>query len=231
MHAIPDAIFRLINLLYLGGWLMLPLLACSVLVLAVCIDRWRNFNRARVDVERLTIRVARLVAEDRGPEALDICRGTPGPAAKVLEAGLLAKDRPPAEVRVAMADVGKLEINRLEQYLSILSAIAQVAPLLGLLGTVTGMIEVFQGIEALGGRVAVQDISSGIWKALLTTATGLGVGIPSLLAAHFFQRRIEHFVSGVELAATELLNVLRAREEGGPSSPLDESLLHSRRTL
>lgn len=228
MRAFSDALFRLINLLYLGGWLMVPLVAASVLAFAVCIERWRAFNRARVDVERLTTRVARLVAEDRSPEALDICRGTPGPAARVLEAGLLAKDRPTPEVRVAMADVGKLEMAHLEHYLPILGAIAQVAPLLGLLGTVTGMIEVFQGIEALGGRISVQDISGGIWKALLTTACGLGVGIPSLLAVHYFNRRVDRLVRGVELAATELLNVLRARERGS-GAPLEETILYSRR--
>jgi len=227
MSAISETISRFVSLFYLGGWLMVPLVACSVLVVAVFIDRVRSYNRAWVDVERLTARVARLVAEDRVPEALEICRETPGPAAKVLEAGLLARDRPFVEVRTAMADVGKVEVVRLEKYLAMLPAIAQVGPLLGLLGTVTGMIEVFQGIEALGGRVAVEQISGGIWKALLTTAFGIGVGILALLASHYFNRRVEHFVRSVEYAATELLTVLRARE-GGASS-LEETLEYTRR--
>jgi biopolymer transport protein ExbB len=227
MPFISDTVYRLVSLFYLGGWLMVPLFLCSVLVLGVCIERWRSFNRAWVDVERLVARAARLVAEDRVPEALDICRDTPGPAAKVLEAGMLARDRPPPEVRTAMADIGKAEVNRLEKYLPILSAVAQVAPLLGLLGTVTGMIEVFQGIEAMGGRVAVGDISGGIWQALLTTAFGIGIGILALLASHYFNRWVEHFIRSIEFGATELLNVLRAREGG--SSSLDETLAYSRR--
>jgi biopolymer transport protein ExbB len=212
MGWLTDARIPLISLVTLGGWLMLPLFLCSLAALGVLIERWVTFARCRVDVDQLTRRVVRLLGEDRALEGLEICRETPGPAAKVLEVGLLMKDRPVPEVRTLMADSGKAELLRLERHLPWLATIAQVAPLLGLLGTVSGMIEVFQAIEAAEGQVAVSDLAGGIWQALLTTAGGLIVAIFSVVGHHFFARKIDQVVADVESAATALLETLREKE-------------------
>jgi biopolymer transport protein ExbB len=194
---------------------MLPIVGCSLVAVAVFIERWRAFSRANVDANQLISRVMRLVREERSGEALDICRASPGPVARILEVGILHKDESVSNDRIAMGDAAKLEVDRLEKGLPLLVTIGQIAPLLGLLGTVSGMIEVFQEIEALSGHVAVADISAGIWQALLTTAGGLVVATLSVIAHHYLTRKVEMFVQDSESAAVSVLELVRARQKGG----------------
>lgn len=199
-----------------GGPVMYPILFCSVVALAVVIDRIYHLRRARVDTEKFMETISEALRKNRIVEAMDLCEGTPGPIAHILRAGLLKHDRPPQEVRDGIEDAALHEIPRLERYLNVLATVANVSPLLGLLGTVTGMVSAFQVIEEKAshfGPVNPGDLAAGIWEALLTTVFGLCVAIPSLVAYNWLTSWVKRFVLDMERSATELLNLLSQRRE------------------
>lgn len=202
---------RLWELIELGGWLMWPILLCSVLSVAVVIERFMAFHRARIDTRAFLERILRLVNESRNSEAVDLCRLTPGPVSRILEVGILLIGHSKATISDAMEEAATLEMSRLERRISLLGTVAQIAPLLGLLGTVVGMIEVFQRIESMQGNYTASDLAGGIWTALITTAAGLTVAIPTLTAFNYFTRQTDHFATAMEMGAKELLDCIEER--------------------
>ena len=193
---------------------MVPIIICSFLAVAISYERLISYKRAKIDTRRFLERILRLLREERDSEAYEISRSTPGPVAKVVEVGLLRKDQSLNELEDSMREIGSFEIARLEKYLPILGTIAQITPLLGLLGTVTGMIEVFMRIENLGGNVIASDLAGGIWVALITTAAGLTVAIPTIVVYNFFTRTADTFIGEINRASTELIEHLRSRKTG-----------------
>jgi len=199
-----------------GGPLVYPILFCSIIALAVVMDRIYHLRRAKVDTEKFMERVSNALRRNRVVETIDMCEATPGPIAHILKAGLLKHDRPRQEVRDAIEDAGLFEVPRLQKYLNVLGTVAHVTPLLGLLGTVTGMVSAFQVIEekaAHFGPVNPGDLAAGIWEALLTTVFGLCVAIPSLVAYNWLMSWVNRFVLDMELSARELVNVLSQKGE------------------
>ena len=199
-----------------GGPVMYPIVFCSIVALAVVIDRIYHLRRARVDTEKFVESISGALRRNRVVEAIDMCEQTPGPVAHILKAGLLKHDRPRQEVRDAIEDAGLFEIPRLEKYLNVLGTVAHVSPLLGLLGTVTGMVSAFQIIQEKAsnlGPVNPGDLAAGIWEALLTTVFGLCVAIPSVVAYNWLRTWVNRFVLDMERSATELLNVLGQKRE------------------
>ena len=149
-------------------------------------------------------------------EALDLCERTSGPIAAILKAGVLKHDRSRNEIREAIEDASIHEVPRLERNLPVLSTVAQVAPLLGLLGTVTGLVKAFQVIEAKASAmnpVNPGDLAGGIWEALLATTFGLCVAIPTYVAYNYLVSRVDGFVLDMERSATDLLNILGDKRE------------------
>ncbi len=143
-------------------------------------------------------------------EALQICDNTKSPIANILKAGILKYDRPRPQILEAIEDASLYEIPRIEKNLTALATIAHVSPLLGLLGTVTGMVRCFQVIQAKATTfhpVSPGDLAGGIWEALITTAAGLFVAIPTLVAYHYFEGRVEDISSQMKDAASELLEI------------------------
>jgi biopolymer transport protein ExbB len=191
-----------------GGPLMIPLGICSVLALAVIIERLLNLRRSKI----LLPEVAQLVETIDGPRdvdlALKILDRNPGSLSNVIRAGLESRHLPPEEAREIVADAGRREAKEIERGITALEAIAGVAPLLGLLGTVTGMIRVFRVIALIGVGNA-NALSGGISEALITTAVGLSIAIPALVAYHFFSSRSAEIVSDMEHLASTLLRKLR----------------------
>ncbi|MFH1681942.1 MAG: MotA/TolQ/ExbB proton channel family protein [Candidatus Eisenbacteria bacterium] len=208
-----------IAFLVAGGPLMIPLGICSVLAVAVIIERLLNLRRSRI----LVPEVAQLVETIERPGdialALKILDRNPGSLANVIRAGLENRSLPPDEVRELLGDTGRREAKEIERGITALEAIAGVAPLLGLLGTVTGMIRVFRVIALIGVGNA-NALSGGISEALITTAVGLSIAIPALAAYHFFSSRAAEIVSDMEHLASTLLRKLRRMDgEGGGSLP------------
>jgi biopolymer transport protein ExbB len=149
-------------------------------------------------------------------DAIDKCNAMPGPIAQILKAGILKHDRPRAEIKEAIEDAGLHEVPRLEKNLGVLATIAHISPLLGLLGTVTGMVRSFQVIEQKAVAfmpVNPGDLAGGIWESLITTVAGLAVAIPTYVAYNFLVSKVDGFVLEMEKSATDLVNILGIKRE------------------
>lgn len=195
----------LIDVFKAGGPIMWPLLVCSLVTLAIIIERLINLRASRILSPAVVERVTALAEGGRADRAVEVCKENPGIYSHIVLAGLEIADKGEVAAKDAVEDAGRHETARLKRYLLALGTVASISPLLGLLGTVTGMIDVFQTIAEAGAGQAAQ-LSSGISQALITTATGLLIAIPALVAHNYFQGRAEAIITDLE---QESLRVLR----------------------
>ncbi|UCE18290.1 MAG: MotA/TolQ/ExbB proton channel family protein [Gemmatimonadota bacterium] len=195
-----------------GGVLMILLAACSIAALAILIERIITLRRDEINTRAFLLEVKNRLLENDVESAVHFSRSTPGPVAAITQAGLERHNRPRVEIKEAIESAGKTAIHHLEKYLGVLATIATAAPLIGFLGTVTGMIRAFMRIEALGGNVNASVLAGGIWEALITTAAGLTVGIPALIFYNYLQGRVEKFIFQMEEASVDLLDTLSGKE-------------------
>lgn len=202
-----------IELIFQGGILMFPIMLTSVIALAIALERFITLRRASTDAREFMDAMRTVLRQHRIQEAIEICDENDAPVARVVKAGLLKYDRSKEEIRAAMEDAGHLEVPRLERYMSALATCASVAPLLGLLGTVQGMIKAFAKIQDLRGQVNPADLAEGIGNALITTAAGLTVAIPTLVVYNYFVSRIDNTVNEMEVGASELVDLLTKNRE------------------
>lgn len=211
-----------LKILLEGGIFMWPILALLILAVAVIIERYRSLKLLETDASDLREKVVALLSEDRIEESLELCDAARGPVPAILSNGLrkylvlrrLNYDPAQMEQQVikSMESYGTHIVAALERHLPVLATIASVAPMLGFLGTVQGMIVAFGDIEAnIGQQNIVQAAASGIRVALLTTASGLVVGIPAYMAFNYFTGIINDFVLQVESSAAELIEVVTLR--------------------
>lgn len=200
-----------------GGPVMYPIILCSILAFAVLIERLYHLHRAKIDTQKFMEEIAAALKRNKIMEAIEMCDQTPGPIAHVLKAGILKHDRSRQEVKEAIEDAGLHEVPRLEKNLGILATVAHISPLLGLLGTVTGMVRCFQVIQEKASSlhpVSPGDLAGGIWEALITTVAGLCVAIPVFVAYNYLVSRVDGFILDIERSATDLINILSQRSEG-----------------
>ncbi len=191
-----------------GGPLMYLILLGSVIGLAVFLERLFHLHRARIDTDQFMETIRALIRKDDINQAIDLCRRTPGPVAHILSAGLVRHTRDRLEIREAIEDAGVHEVPRLEKNLVVLATVAHVSPLLGLLGTVVGMIRAFMTIQEMKGMVNPSDLAGGIWEALLTTAFGLVVAIMAYVAYNYLVAKVGKMILDMETSATEVVNLL-----------------------
>src|SRR6202171_196809 len=175
----------MIDYIQKGGLLMWPILACSVIAIAVLAERLFYLHRATIHVGEFLQGLSNLAQRRNFAEALHESAGTPGPVARVIHSAIIRHDAPQAELREIVQEAAQLEVPKLERFLGVLATIAFLAPLLGLLGTVAGMIDAFSTIASHGGYATVTELSGGVYKSLLTTAAGLGVGTPTFVDFSF----------------------------------------------
>lgn len=197
-----------------GGPIMWPILLCSIVSFAIVIERLVALRREQIDTKAFMEQIAKSLKRNKVMEALELCDRTGGPIAGILKAGILKHDRPRSEVREAIEDAGVHELPRLEKNLPVLATVAHIAPLLGLLGTVTGMVAAFGVIESKASAtspVNPGDLAGGISEALLTTVFGLCVAIPTFVAYNYLVSRVDGFVLDMERSATDLMNILSER--------------------
>ncbi len=168
-----------------------PLLACSILSLAIILERSYFFFRNQGPGRTLINTLVPLLRENRIKELEAYCNSAKGPLALVCRVYLHTRDVTKAQRDEILFREGSMAIAQLERRLRALSLVAQVSPLLGLLGTVTGMIQAFQRIQEMGGQINIEALAGGIWEALLTTAIGLTIAIPTMAAHNFFESRID----------------------------------------
>ncbi|MEA1921645.1 MAG: MotA/TolQ/ExbB proton channel family protein [Pseudomonadota bacterium] len=195
-----------------GGYLMYPIMFCSVLTLAIFFERLFALRRSRVIPDKFIIEVSDLVRQARMEDALTQCRLNNSSIARVLMAGISRHNKSRQQVKEAIEDVGRLEAATLERFLTILGTIAGIAPLLGLLGTVTGMIKAFTVISNAGiGNP--QMLAGGISEALITTAAGLTVAIPAFVFYKFLRSRVDKRILRMERASIEILDLMDQEKE------------------
>lgn len=204
----PDTVTQVYDVILKGGILMIPIGVCSIVALAIVIERFWSLRRASIDTREFMDTMRQVLRQNRMQDAVEICDEVDVPLARILRAGILKYNRTKEDIREAIEDAGHLEIPRLERYLSALATCANIAPLLGLLGTVAGMIKAFAQIQALKGQVNPSDLAEGISNALVTTAAGLSVAIPTLIAYNYFVTRVENMILEMEIGSSELIELL-----------------------
>ena len=200
-----------------GGWLMWPILACSVVALAIILERLWSLRRRRVMPPGLMAQVWQWQRDQAlTPERIQaLAQGSP--LGRLLSAGLVNRNHSREVMKEAINDVGRQVVAQLERYLNTLGTIASVSPLLGLLGTVFGMIDIFTVIIDAGvGNPGV--LAGGISEALLTTAAGLTVAIPSLMFHRYFNGRVNQFALAMEEEALNLVEVIKGEREALPEA-------------
>ncbi|NPA24978.1 MAG: MotA/TolQ/ExbB proton channel family protein [Deltaproteobacteria bacterium] len=195
-----------------GGVLMYPILLCSILTLAILFERLFALRRSRVIPEKFIIEVSDLVRQGRMEDAMTKCRLNDSSIARVLMAGISRHTKPHQQIKEAIEDVGRLEAANLERFLNVLGTIAGIAPLLGLLGTVTGMIKAFNVISHAGiGNP--QMLAGGISEALITTAAGLVVAIPAFVFYKILRSRVDKRILRMERVSLEILDLIGQESE------------------
>jgi biopolymer transport protein ExbB len=197
----------LLELYWTGGVFMHPILLCSLIGLAIILERLYFFAKARTDTGRLMNDLIRTLQEQGIEAAQRMLHGQRGPIAAVLHSGLLRAKKGPEAVEKAITTAASIETALLERGLIWLATVANIAPLLGFLGTVSGMIHAFEAIAA-AEEVSAKLVATGIYEALITTAAGLIVAIPVQTAHNYFVSRIDKFVIDMEESGAELVDVL-----------------------
>lgn len=198
----------LLSIFLKGGYLMWPILLSSIIGLAIAIDRYMIIRKAKTNAPNFIIKIRTLLKKKDVDGAIAVCMQERTPAANIIRKGLKKSKLGHERVKEAIENVGKQEISKLEKGLSILATISGVAPLLGFLGTVTGMISAFMRIEDLQGAANPSDLAGGIWEALITTAFGLAVGIIALISYNYFTSAINKLVSDMEIISNDVVDTL-----------------------
>lgn len=202
-----------------GGPVMWPLLALSVLGLTVMIWRWWALRQAAAGVPALMKPLRAALMEGNVTEAVAICDRHPGPVANIVKAGLIRASRPREEVELALQDASAHELAVLERGLPVLATVAMIAPLLGFLGTVTGMINSFEALASVGLNNPAA-VAQGISEALITTAAGLIIAIPVQMAYNYFVTNVNGLVRNMESAANVVLEAVGGDSDGGHHADL-----------
>lgn len=205
---------RLLPVLMAGGPLMIPIAVCSFILVVFVFERLISLRKGRVIPGPFTKRFMEQLREKELDQssAIVLCDRDGSPAAKVFKAGIERWGRPAIEVEQAILDAGERASNSLRKYLRLINGIATVCPLLGLLGTVLGMIQAFDSIASVGPGVADPKalIATGISQALLTTAAGMTVAIPALISYLFFSSRVDKHVMEIDALGMKIVNLVSA---------------------
>ncbi len=210
------------ELMVKGGWIMWPIMACSIAAAVLFLERVFHLHRAQIKADDFLNGIYTIANRGNMAEAVSICDQTPGPVAHMVRMALLHSDEPPAELKPTINKAGLGEIPRLEKNLGGLLTIAQITPLLGLMGTVVGLIRVFMAMEQHAPLAEIGDLSAGIWQALTTTAVGICVSIPAFAAYNFLLSRVENITLNMEYAAEEIYRFLVY--DRTTNDPSDETL-------
>ena len=204
--------FSLPEMLSNGGPVLWLLLLVSAVAIVIFIERFLHFHRAQINSTEFLNGVRTVLKRDNVVEAISICDATPGPVARLVKTAILNRDHGRERVREALEEAGLAEVPRLEEKLNLLATIAQLAPLLGLLGTVLGFMRTFYGMTEAGLTAHVGQLSKGIVEALICAAAGLAVAIPAHAGYNYLVSRVNSIVLDMERAATEIVTIVT---EGG----------------
>ena len=202
----------MLELIQTGGWIMLPIILCSIAATGIIIERFWALRRSRIAPKHLLAQVWNWVKHNQLNKTNLQSLKASSPLGEILAMGLINHHHGRETMKESIEETGRKVVVEMERFLNLLGTIALIAPLLGLLGTVLGMIKVFTVITAQGvGNAGA--LAGGISEALLTTAAGLSVAIPALIFHRHFERRIEEFVIGMEQEALKMVEVFHGERE------------------
>jgi biopolymer transport protein ExbB len=203
--------FLLPELFVRGGWLMIPIFLCSVIALGFFLERMFKLRRSKILPRGLIQNANDLIARGKYTDAIFLCQGQPSAISRIYLAALKISGQPRAAIKEVVTEVGRREASDLSKYTSVLATVASIAPLLGLLGTVSGMIKTFNLISYYGvGNPGT--LAAGISEALLTTAAGLSVAIPTLVGYRFVASKADGLISELEEQSLQLVEALKGPE-------------------
>lgn len=199
---------NLIELMLKGGWIMLPLGILSIIAVYIFIERYLALRRASTEDTTFMNRIKDYIHDGKIDSALALCSNSAHPIARMIEKGISRIGRPLGDVSTAIENVGNLEVSRMEKGLPTLATIAGGAPMIGFLGTVIGMIKSFWEMSNAGNNIMVDQLAGGIYTALVTTVTGLVVGIVAYFAYNILVARVEKVVFKMEARTMEFMDIL-----------------------
>lgn len=191
-----------------GGPVFLLILLSGAVAIVVFVERFFHCHRAQINSTEFLNGVRNVLRRDNVVEAISICDATPGPVARLVKTAILNRDNGRDRVRESLEEAGLVEVPRLEEKLNLLATIAQLAPLLGLFGTVIGLMKTFDGILGQDSSATIKDLSNGVWAAMICCAAGLAVSIPAHAAYNYLVSRVNSIVLDMERAATEIVNIV-----------------------
>lgn len=209
----------LLELFERGGPVMWPILFCSIFALAIGLERLLLLLRVEEESSRLLREVCEAIEQRQMAQAENLSAGSEGPLPRMVQAGIRRYGRPRQEILEILEEAAALEMPSLEKHIPMLGTIAHLAPLLGLLGTVTGLVRCFQVIQektSTVNPVNPADLAGGIWEALLTTVFGLLVAIPAYALYNYLAVRVNNFTHHLELSAVRLADLLSGEHRRGP---------------
>ncbi|MBI4548857.1 MAG: MotA/TolQ/ExbB proton channel family protein [Ignavibacteriae bacterium] len=191
-----------------GGVVMYPILLCSLVGVYIIIERWLTLRAAKPPTGAFQLKLRKMLEGNNIQLAQEVCIQEKSPVGRVISAGLEKIHHGPMRVRQAMEDQGREEITLLDRHLGVLASIAGIAPMLGFLGTVTGLVVAFQSVAAAAGQPSPADLADGIWEALMTTVFGLVVGIPVAAAYNYLLNKVQIIASSYERIARDTLDAI-----------------------
>jgi biopolymer transport protein ExbB len=191
-----------------GGPVLWLILLIGAVALGVFVERFLHCHRAQINSLEFLNGVKTVLRRENVIEALSICDATPGPVARLVKTAILNRDNGRERVREALEEAGLAEVPRLEEKLNLMATITQIAPLLGLLGTILGFIQTFMKMQEAGLHAHVGLLATGIWQALICAAAGLAVAIPAHAGYNYLVSRVNSIVLDMERAATEAVNIV-----------------------
>jgi biopolymer transport protein ExbB len=198
---------RFIELLFKGGWVMVPLALLAFMGLVIFVERYLTIRKASKNEMNLMMQVKQSVKSAKLDTALVICRNSNTPLGRMLEKGLLRIGRPIKDIEGAIENVGKLEVSKLEKNISILGIIAGIAPMLGFVGTIIGVITIFHEVS-VKGIIEIGTISGGLYVKMITSASGLIIGIIAYVLYHILNIMVDRIILKMETDAIEFIDLL-----------------------
>jgi len=208
------------TLLASGGPVIWLILIAAAIAIAVFIERALHCHRAQINSTEFLNGVRNVLKRDNVVEAISICDATPGPVARLVKTAILNRDGGHDRVREAVEEAGLIEVPQLEERLNLLATIAQITPLLGLLGTILGLMDAFKQLQADGLYAHISgehSLADGIWRALICAAAGIAVAIPVHAGYNYLVSRVNKIVLDMERASGEIVNIVGENGQGKPS--------------
>lgn len=198
----------IIELLGQGGWIMIVLAIMSIIAVYIFVERFMTIKNAGKDDPLFMARIRDYIKNGDVASAVNFCRITNTPAARMIERGISRMGRPVAEIQAAVENTGNIEVSLLEKRLPVMSTIAGGAPMVGFLGTVIGMVEAFWQMSNAGSNIDISTLSGGIYQAMVTTVGGLVVGIAALFAYNYLVAKVDGVVREMEQKTMSFMDVM-----------------------